>query len=331
MSQRGTGNPLTWRAVLLGLVGSAAVAVWIHHAELILGGDRGHTALANTSIPVGAFGALVALVAANQLVRRWRPRLALAQSELITSYVMMTVSTVLASSGGIHFLIPTLTAAFHFATPANQWTYFHQWIPTWFAPRDPAALDAFYVGGASIPIDVWLVPFLVWGGFLLAFVGATLCLSAILRRPWIDHERLTFPTVVLPLELTEAGGALLRNRLLWVGFGVAFGIGLINNLHLNYPVVPGIQVRSIDLSPMLPDAPWSAVGYTPISFYPFVTGIAYLLSREVTFSYWVFYLLSKAELIFCAAGGWRQPGASTATDPPYLHLAAGDGANRRDQ
>jgi hypothetical protein len=318
MSQRGTGKPLTWRAVSIGLIGSAVVVLWIHHAELILGGDRGHTALANTSIPVGAFAALVALVAANLLVRRWLPRLALTQGELITSYVMMTVSTVLASSGGIHFLIPTLAAAFHFATPANQWSYFHQWIPTWFAPRDLAALDAFYIGGAPVPVGVWLTPFLVWGGFLLAFVSATLCLSAILRRPWIDHERLTFPTVVLPLELTESGGALLRNRLLWIGFGLAFGIGLINNLHLNYPVIPGLQVRSIDLSPLFPDAPWSAVGYFPISFYPFVTGIAYLLSREVTFSYWFFYLLSRSELVLCAAGGWRQPGASTLSDPPYL-------------
>jgi hypothetical protein len=316
--ERPAGRPLTWRSVSIGLMGSAIVAVWIHHAELVLGGDRGHTALANTSIPVGAFAALVALVAVNWAVRAALPRLALSQGELITCYVMMTVSTVIASSGGIHFLIPTLTAAFHFATPANQWSYFHQWIPNWFAPRDLQALDAFYTGGASVPVGVWLTPFLVWGGFLLAFATATLCLSAILRRPWIDHERLTFPTVVLPLELTEPGGALLRSRLMWIGFGIAFGLGTVNNLHLNYPAVPGVNVRATDISPLFPDFPWDAVGYFPISFYPFVVGIAYLLSREVTFSYWFFYLLSKSELVLSAAGGWRQPGASSVTDPPYL-------------
>ena len=314
MAGRGAGKPLTLRSVGIGLVGSAVVTVWIHHAELVLGGQRGHTALANTSIPVGAFAVLVALVAARAVL----PRLALSQGELITAYVMMTVSSVLASSGGIHFLVPTLAAAFHFATPANQWSYFQQWIPTWFAPRDKTALDAFYIGDSSVPVAVWLTPFLVWGGFFFVFVLATLCLSAILRRPWIDHERLTFPTVVLPLELTQSGGPLVRDKLLWIGFGVAFGIGTINNIHLNFPDVPGIQVRSIDISPWFPDSPWNAMGYFPISFYPFVVGIAYLLSREVTFSYWFFYLLSKGELVVCAAGGWRQAGASTAADPPYL-------------
>jgi len=304
--------------VAIGLAGSAVATVWIHHAELVLGGQRGHTALANTSIPVGAFAVLVALVAVTVVARAVLPGLALSQGELITSYVMMTVSSVLASSGGIHFLVPTLAAAFHFATPANQWAYFHQWIPTWFAPRDLVALEAFYVGNSPVPAKVWLTPFLVWGGFLFAFVAATLCLSALLRRPWVDQERLTFPTVVLPLELTEPGGALLRDKLMWVGFGVAFGIGTINNIHFNFPNVPGIQVRSIDLSPWVPNFPWNAIGYTPISFYPFVLGIAYLLSLEVTFSYWFFYLLTKVELVTCAAGGWRQPGAAMMTDLPYL-------------
>jgi len=311
-------KPLTWRSVAVGLIGSAVVTVWIHHAELILGGDRGHTALANTSIPVGAFGALTALLVANLAIRTILPRLALSQGELITAYVMMTVSTVLASSGGIHFLVPTLAAAFHYATPENQWQQFHRWIPTWFAPRGKAALDAFYIGGASMPVKVWLTPFLVWGGFLFTFTCATLCVSAILRRPWIDHERLTFPTVVLPLELTEPGGRLLKNGLMWMGFGLAFGIGTINNLHLNFPVVPGVQVRGIDVSSWFPRFPWNAMGSAPVSFYPFIIGIAYLLSLEVSFSYWFFFLLAKAQLVFCAALGWRMPGAAMATDPPYL-------------
>lgn len=318
MARRAAGKPLTWRSVALGTVGCAVVTVWIHHAELVLGGDRGHTALANTSIPVGAFAALAALVAVNVILRAAAPRLQLSQGELITAYVMMTVSTVLASSGGIHFLIPTLAAAFHFATPANQWQYFQQWIPTWFAPRDLQALDAFYAGNARVPTVVWMTPFWVWGGFLFAFVAATLCLSAILRRPWIDSERLTFPTVVLPLEMTEPGGSLLRSRLMWIGFAVAFGIGTINNLHLNFPAIPGIQVRTIDLSAWVTDFPWNAAGSLPVSFYPFVVGIAYLLSREVTFSYWFFFLFTRAELVIAAALGWRQPGASISSDPPYL-------------
>ena len=62
MRRRNTG--LTRRALLLGLALTALCDLWIHWAELVLGG-RGHTALANTSIPVGAFNVLFLPVIIN--------------------------------------------------------------------------------------------------------------------------------------------------------------------------------------------------------------------------------------------------------------------------
>src|SRR5438876_8772648 len=109
---------LTWRAVLLGLVFTALTDLWIHWAELILGG-RGHTALANTSIPIGAFNVLLLLVVFNFLLRRLRASFAFSPAELLVIYVMMTVSTVVSSSGGLHFVIPTITAAFYYANTSN--------------------------------------------------------------------------------------------------------------------------------------------------------------------------------------------------------------------
>src|SRR6266705_624485 len=58
------------RAYLIGLGGTVLVDLWIHYAELVLGGTRGHSALANTSIPLGAFCALFVLVLLNQGLRR---------------------------------------------------------------------------------------------------------------------------------------------------------------------------------------------------------------------------------------------------------------------
>src|SRR5712692_6742456 len=62
------------RAYLIGLGGTVLVDLWIHYAELVLGGARGHSALANTSIPLGAFCALFAVVLLNQGLRRSAPR-----------------------------------------------------------------------------------------------------------------------------------------------------------------------------------------------------------------------------------------------------------------
>src|ERR1041384_4368042 len=126
LDRRSSG--LTWRAVLLGLVFTALTDLWIHWAELILGG-RGHTALANTSIPVGAFNVLFLLVVVNIFLTRVLKPLAFSSAEMLVIYVMMTVSTVISSSGGIHFVGPTITAAFYYADGSNGWAdKFHKFI-----------------------------------------------------------------------------------------------------------------------------------------------------------------------------------------------------------
>src|SRR5438105_14072788 len=99
-------RPIRTRAYVLGLAGTVLVDLWIHYAELVLGGTRGHSALANTSIPLGAFCALFVLVILNRELRAKAPRRALTPAEMLVVYVMMTVATVLSSSGMLHFILP---------------------------------------------------------------------------------------------------------------------------------------------------------------------------------------------------------------------------------
>src|SRR5947209_2790326 len=109
------------RAYVIGLAGTILVDLWIHYAELVLGGTRGHSALANTSIPLGAFCALFVLVIVNRDLRARAPRLALLPAEVLVVYAMMTVATVLSSSGMLHFILPTVAAPVYFATEENHW------------------------------------------------------------------------------------------------------------------------------------------------------------------------------------------------------------------
>jgi hypothetical protein len=285
----------SFRSLLIGLILTVLVDLWIHYAELVLGGQRGHTALANSSIPVGPFNAFFALLVVQILVKRILPRWALSPGELLTIYVMMTVSTVLSSSGSLHFLIPSLVAPYQFATPESGWaSAFHRYIPAWFTPQNPASIKAFYVGDSVVPWRDWLVPILVWTGFIVVFALATLCINSLLRRQWVDRERLSFPTVILPAELMREQERFLSNRLLWIGFAIPFFLGSLNTLSLNVPTVPQLNFRTIDLSPNFTMKPWNAIGTFNISFYPFVVGIGYLLSTDVTFSSWFFYLMTKA-------------------------------------
>ncbi len=315
---------VTPRALSVGLLCVAATVVFIHWAELVLGSERGHSALANTSIPVGAFFALSVVLACNALVRlAWR-RWALTARELIVVYVLCAASTVAASSGGVHFLVPTLTAPWYFATPENRWEEFQRFIPRWFSPRDPGFIEPFYEGQAHVPWPAWAPGLAAWFSFALIFGGVTLCLCAIVRRQWIRHEKLTFPTVYVVLH-TTSGPAFWMNRLVWIGFGIPFLIGTLNTLNLNFPVIPKFEVRNIDLSAGLAGRPWMYLRPLSLSLYPFVTGIAYLLSLEVTFSSVFFFWLAKVQGLVGGATGWNQWGSGQAFSQfPFLeHQGAG--------
>src|SRR5947208_9084139 len=145
------------RAYLIGLAGTILVDLWIHYAELVLGGTRGHSALANTSIPLGAFCALFLLVLLNQGLRRWAPRQVLMPAEILVAYVMMTVATVLSSSGMLHFIVPTVAAPVYFASSENHWgQLIRPYLRPWMAQTDAAALRGFYRGGEPVPVAAWL-------------------------------------------------------------------------------------------------------------------------------------------------------------------------------
>jgi len=305
-AERPASGRITLRAILLGIALTAVADLWIHWAELVLSA-RGHTALANTSVPVGAFNILFLLVIVNIVLTRFLKPLAFTRVELLVIYVMMTVSTVISSSGGLHFIVPTITAAFYYANDSNAWaTLFHPYIKDWIAQKDKAALYGFYVGNATVPWAAWRHQIVAWTVFMVLVALATLCIVAILRRQWVDRERLTFPTVMVPVEMIREQAGFFNNRLLWIGFAIPFCIDVMNTVHLNVPAVPYLPTRTADqpdIGTMLTSPPWNAIGSTPISFYPFVIGIAYLLSVDIAFSCWFFWLITKLEAVFGSATG----------------------------
>jgi hypothetical protein len=160
-----------------------------------------------------------------------------------------------------------------------------------------------------VPWSLWLKPLALWSLFALSLYWVFLCLNAILRRQWIDRERLTFPLVYLPLEMVreESGRTLnsfFRSKLTWVAFAIAVIAQSFPGLHVYYPQWPDLPVKAVYLSDYLRTAPWHAVGSFQLAFYPCIIGFSYLLTTEVSFSCWFFYLLTKVERIAGAAMGW---------------------------
>jgi len=313
---------LTPRSLLIGLLLTVITDLWVHWAELIVsGGGRGHTALVNTSIPVGPFSMLFALTVVNLICRSVLPSSALSKGEVLVIYVMMTTSCVLSSSGQLHFIVPTVAAAWHYATESNGWsTAFQQFVPGFLAQKNPTVLAGFYNGKTQVPWALWMPQLTFWIGFVLCLCASTFFLVAILRKQWVEREWLSFPTVAVPVALMEEGTPIFKNRLFWIGAALPFFVSVYNCFALNWPIVPPLILRATadrDLGTMLSTPPWNAIGYTPISFYPFVIGIAYLAPVDVTFSCWFFFMVTKVERILGSAFG-VQATAGTHAAYPYL-------------
>jgi hypothetical protein len=240
---------------------------------------------------------------------------------------MQTVSVGLAGLGQIQFLNQALAGAFYYATNDNGWLEFHPYIPRWWVP-DRAVLDPYYKGNSTFftlaHMRGWATPVLVWTGFILVLLFSFLCLNTMLRRHWVEYERLTFPLVALPLELTRPGasGALLGRWEFWLPFMGVCAFRSATGLHHTVPGFPEFVPftsagQQIDIGVHLTDRPWSGIGHFTLSFHPLILGITYFLPLDVSFSAWFFYLFVKAENVWATAMGFRDPRSGGGALAPF--------------
>ena len=85
-------------------------------------------------------------------------------------------------------------------------------------------------------IRAWVTPVMTWLVFFSALAFSMMMLSVILRKQWIEHEKLSYPIILLPFEMTT-GASFYRNRLLWIGFAIGFGLDLLNGINFLFPFV----------------------------------------------------------------------------------------------
>ncbi|MCA1595480.1 MAG: hypothetical protein LC772_03520, partial [Chloroflexi bacterium] len=263
---------------------------------------------------------LVLLVTlANLVVARFFPRIALCQGELMVVYTMLAIASAVCSHDALEILVPMLTWPFHFANSSNKWeSLFFKYLPRWLMVPNNDATKAYYLGNSSLYIrahwHAWLAPSLLWSGFISLLLFVMLCMNTILRKQWTEHERLSYPIIQLPFEMTQGAAegrpaAMFLNRLFWMGFGLAAFADIINSLNLYIPslptiLTPGFGQSFIDLAKFVPDKPLNAIGWTPISWYPFLVGLGMLLPLDFLFSAWFFYLFWKGESVAISAFGW---------------------------
>ncbi len=301
-----------YRAILLGLLLvplNVFVLMWMEVAS-----NQGTPGTGAGPYPstVSLFGNtilfLVALTAINRLLAARLPRVALERGELLVVYVMLVISTAIVSIDFLDVLVPMMTYPFRFATPENQWAQLvHPHIPAWISVRDPAVIKGWYEGNSSLYdpaiLRAWMTPVAVWSCVILTMLFTMFCINTIVRQQWTQHDKLQFPIVELPMQLTEPGHRLLGSKLMWIGFGISGGICLLNGLHVLFPSVPSIPVKMWDIAPLMTSKPLNSIGWTPISFYPYGVGLAFLLPLDMLFSCWFFFVMWRVVRIVGAMYG----------------------------
>jgi len=287
------------RAVLVGVALVSALSLAVPYTDIYMEASE----LAGCHFGVGPLSLLIFLVVAvNPLLKIISRRLAFSAGELLIILAMMLVAVGIPSYGLTAQLLPAITAPFYYADETNQWAgIFHHYLPEGLFVQDKPALKMFYEGapGRAVPWPVWLPPLLCWGVLAFFFYLFMFSLSRVLEKQWVEHERLAFPLVQLPVEMAQAerGSGLInpffKGELMWVGFAIPALVHLVNGLHFYFPAVPFINLR-----PRL--TVFEGTPFWPLNRYFFIyfslIGFSYFLPTDVVFSLWFFWMLWRFQL-----------------------------------
>ena len=283
----------SFKAIATGAIASLCIALGAPYGNMVIRGSY-------MSIDFSTAGALFIFFLLtgflNVLLRRFAVSLALGRRELVVVYIMMIVASAIPTMGLSEYLLTIITGAQYFATPENEWaSHILPYLPEWMVPQDANAVKWFFEGaprGVGVPWQVWIEPLCYWAVLILALYLVMISSMVILRRQWMERERLIYPLVQVPLamvdgeEKTKALGPFFRNPIMWAGFMLPVFVSSFNALHAYFNYIPAIQlVSSVPIFR-------NTIGLIFRLSFPMV-GFSYLINLDIAFSLWFFNTLAK--------------------------------------
>lgn len=314
---------LTVRALIYGTLFCILLAMADPYMDMVCG-----ALLCANSTPLGAVFLFAVVVFIFSMLMRGLDNLLggnslfgwlkLGATELVVVYIMMLVTSAIPTFGFSESFIAMLSGPAHHANDTNSWS--EKILPhinpniVPFDPKplmhvtkgirglEPDHIKWFYQGmpgieGLSfwervqvIPWGPWVRPFLIWMVFIFTMYFVMMCMVSLLRKQWMERERLQYPLVQLPMAMVEEADtrkgvpALFRSKLLWIGFALPAFLTTWNQLAHFYQLVTRIPTttrlylfnRALGLQLELN---WPVIGFT------------YLVKLEVALSLWFFCLV----------------------------------------
>jgi len=299
-------GPSRWKSGLIAF-GVLLPVAWVMPEWLLWmnGGGGGGT------VPLLAFAVLAGLVIVKQLL----PKASLTSSDLLAVFVIVAVG--ISGFGVVTSLIGLLPTPYYYASPENDYAgHFLTELPSFLVPFNPLSdgtiegpIQEYYRGakrGQGVPWDAWIGP-LTWWSALFGFLYlGQICMAAILRRQWLEHEHLLFPQVTMMAALLEkeTEGPLWRRRLFWYGFGASSLMFLLEGLNHYIPGVPDPGLKAMSMRPFLAEEPWRSMR-PGLAVQPALVAVSYMLTTEISFSIWFFAVVDN--LLRAMASGLTLP------------------------
>jgi len=303
------------RVILLGIVAATLTSVLVTQAEIVLSTVR----IGYLSLPPAALAMLLIVMVLNAIVKRFLPKASLSTGDILVIYCMCLVSAMVSSHGVVQKLVPLLVIPKYYADNSNNWHgLYDPHIPKQLVPynvtdgKRQSVVDDYYNSvhiGAHIPWDAWVTPILAWGLLIGLVLFAFLCITTILRKQWVDNEKLSFPLAQIPLDLVggtsgegqHPGKSIFTNPALWAGIAIPVVVYALKGLHNLEPTVPDI---TLTWSPAtsITTPPWSAAANGVVFSLSFAAiGLFFLLPTDILLSIWFFYILTRLEVAAASA------------------------------
>ncbi|MCK5202424.1 MAG: hypothetical protein KAR15_01080, partial [Desulfobacterales bacterium] len=220
------------------------------------------------------------------------------------------------------------TAPYHFATVENRWSeVLHPLLPSSWYPQSKDAIVSVYNGLADgrqlgwfdilkqIQWDAWLPPLLTWTIFILLCYFVMVCLVNLLSKQPLYNERMNFPLLRVPFAMEEALdqtglGRFFGNRFLIAGLMVPVCLHLLNGLGFYNPSIPQIPTLILVGKYFPKVGLLSGFFKLKIYLYPAFIGFAFLTSKQISFSFWVFFIMGTLLFGLLSVLGLNIPAAA---------------------
>ena len=318
---RALAQGVTTRALIAGLSLATVIGALIPYLGLYVQGSNAGGYF-TSQLAHGILFLLILLI--NPGIGRLRRGWMFNRGELLVIFILMGLGN--AAPNLLSYWLPIVSSPFYHANAENNWLVtITPYIPDWLVLHDVAAIRAFFEGAReqtiSVPFDVWLVPVLGWLPVVVAFYLATISAMVILRRQWVEKERLIYPIMQLSLDMVRADptgsvvGPFFRNKIMWLGFCIPVIVGTIIGLHAYFPFIPTINM------------------FVPFPFFSprlsFATlGFFFLVQRELVLALWVFTMFKGLQAELYGAIGWGtevEPviGVGSYAMPSLVHQSMG--------